>query len=102
MRGKLVALALVTVVAAACGGGGAPPRLSLAAWIDEAERDTPRWREAIAWCEPRPDNARCQAVLRAQGELTLRRLMTPRRPAPDYDRADHLPVVPDGIEETTP
>ena len=44
----------------------------------------------------------CQAVLRAQGELTLRRLMTPRRPAPDYDDAEHLPAVPEGIEETTP
>jgi hypothetical protein len=95
MRRPLLVLALVL---AACGGGS-PPRLSLAAWIDEAERDTPRWRDAIAWCEPRPDYARCQAVLRAQGELTLRRLMKPRRPAPGYDEAEHLPVVPDGIEE---
>ncbi len=99
MKRALLAFALL---AAACGGGGAPPRLSLAAWIDEAERDTPRWREAIAWCEARPDYARCQAVLRAQGELTLRQLLKPRRPAPDYDEAEHLPVVPDGIEETTP
>jgi hypothetical protein len=96
MRRALVALALA-LAASACGAEGAPPRQPLATWIDEAERDTPRWRAAIAWCERRPDYARCQAVLRAQGEVTLRRLMTPPRPAPDYDSAEHLPVVPAGI-----
>lgn len=99
MRQALLVFALAL---AACGGQGAPPRLSLATWIDEGERDTARWRDAIAWCERRPEHARCQAVLRAQGEVTLRKLMTPRRPAPDYDGADHLPVVPEGIEEPNP
>lgn len=92
--------ALLLLVALACGGG-APARLPLADWIDEAEQDTDRWQAAVAWCEEHPEHERCQPVLRAQGEVVLRRLLR-TEPTPDYDEGDHLPVVPPGLEETAP
>lgn len=95
VRGLAVATALVGALSC---GAGAPPELTLAAWIEEAERDTTRWRAAIAWCEPQPDHRRCQPVLRAKGEVLLRELLH-ARPAPDYDDGEHLSIVPPGLEE---
>jgi hypothetical protein len=94
------ALALLFLGTLACGGG-APPDLPLPAWIEEAEDATPRWQAAEVWCDRRPDHARCQPVLRAKGELVLRKLLR-AAPPPEYDEGNHLPVVPQGVEEVAP
>lgn len=100
MRAALLPVAVALLGALACGGG-APADLSLPAWIEEAENGTPRWQAAEAWCDRRPEHVRCQPVLRARGELVLRKLLD-TAPPPDYDEGDHLPVVPEGVEEAAP